>query len=100
MKLLPPEVTPEMLVAGVAGSLIRVVRRPPQKPLHAAAGAFGGSFCAIYLTPVVCIHLGWIDHPRLFCAAAFLTGLMGMKIIDAVMGFSLDIFSRRPPEAK
>lgn len=74
-----------LFAAGFAGSLADALRR--RKNLRdALMHITAGTVCAGFLTPLVFEITGITPSPELQSAMAFLMGVLGMRVVDLIVG--------------
>lgn len=76
-------ISPSHLFAGLAGAFVRTVIQGKKLSWEIVSAALVGSFCAIYLTPLVAV---WLGIAAINIAAhnglAFAIGLIGLSLAE------------------
>lgn len=79
-------VNPAHFFAGIAGTIVRIAIQGKKLTLEVLTGAFAGSLCAVYLSPLMA---RWIALDPTDAAAngglAFVLGMIGLSIAEGLV---------------
>lgn len=81
------------LLAGAAGTLLGIVVRRQFSWFEALCAAGSGIGCVLFVAPALVRWSGFADERSIENLAAFLCGLLGMYLVDAVFAFARDPFA-------
>lgn len=70
-----------LFLAGLAGAILSISRTSATTWKETLLALFGGAVAANYLTPLI-VELAHISSSSLTYAVAFLTGHLGLKIVE------------------
>ena len=72
-----------LFLAGLAGAILSISRTSATTWKETLLALFGGAVAANYLTPLI-VELGHITSSSLTYAVAFLTGHLGLRVVELV----------------
>jgi hypothetical protein len=87
------------LVSGLFGAVLMVSKNTSQNVKSVVVSLIGGMASANYMTPVV-VELANIKEPKLQYGLAFITGFLGLKLVEIVSDKLLNKLEDKPKVVK